>query len=226
MVGKILQRLAKKQKITILCTIHQPRYALATMFDKLYFLAKGNEVYFGSSIPKCLTFFTNAGYTCPEYDNPADFLLDLVNTSLDNHSSPRNSEIQSNNAVYTEIQIDDNAPNADSQKAVNMMVSVASGQKSRDEVIEHLVSEYKKSEFRQNALRFDVSEENNGDKIFNTVDQAFYITPWYVHAHSLHLKINIHLHFVHYTLNETVTINFEWYLHDHCCINCVNRLHL
>ena len=61
MVGKILQRLCAKG-ITILCTIHQPRYALATMFDKVYFLAKGQEIYFGPTVPHCLSFFENAGY--------------------------------------------------------------------------------------------------------------------------------------------------------------------
>lgn len=62
MVGRILHDLCVKKKITILCTIHQPRYALARMFDKLYFLAKGNEIYFGPTIPYCLTFFEKAGY--------------------------------------------------------------------------------------------------------------------------------------------------------------------
>ena len=66
MVGKILQKLSKNKNITILCTVHQPRYALAKMFDKIYFLAKGNEIYFGPTIPKCLKFFKNAGYKCPE----------------------------------------------------------------------------------------------------------------------------------------------------------------
>ena len=62
MVGEILKKLAKKQGITILCTIHQPRYSLATMFDKLYFLAKGKEMYFGPTVPDALKFFEECGY--------------------------------------------------------------------------------------------------------------------------------------------------------------------
>merc|ERR1711972_49769 len=56
------------------------------MFDKLYFLGKGRELYFGPSIPHCLPFFEGAGYKCPEYENPADFLLDLVNTAEDKNA--------------------------------------------------------------------------------------------------------------------------------------------
>merc|ERR1712129_168302 len=49
----------------------------------LYFLGKGKELYFGPSVPHCLQFFGDAGYKCPEYENCADFLLDLVNTTGD-----------------------------------------------------------------------------------------------------------------------------------------------
>ena len=70
MVGEILKKLSKKQGITILCTIHQPRYSLATMFDKLYFLAKGKEMYFGPTVPNALKFFEECGYPCPGlFDN-------------------------------------------------------------------------------------------------------------------------------------------------------------
>ena len=179
MVGNILKRLAKVKQITILCTIHQPRYALATTFDKLYFLAKGNEIYFGPSVPKCLKFFEDAGFTCPEFDNPADFLLDLVNTSLDKSDggSPRNSLSGTNNAPQTEIQVD----NGISSQLVEVSAKKPDWMsKTREEIINHLVEEYKKSEFRENALKFNVSDEDAGDKVFNAVDQSFYITPSYV----------------------------------------------
>jgi len=81
MVGRILKTLAERRNITVLCTVHQPRFALAAMFDKLYFLGLGRELYFGPTVPHCLQFFEDAGYKCPEYVNPADFLLDLVNTT-------------------------------------------------------------------------------------------------------------------------------------------------
>jgi len=81
MVGHILQKLAEKRNITVLCTVHQPRFALAALFDKIYFLGQGQELYFGPTVPHCLQFFENIGFKCPDYVNPADFLLDLVNTT-------------------------------------------------------------------------------------------------------------------------------------------------
>ena len=95
MVGNILKRLAEKRNITVLCTVHQPRFALAAMFDKLYFLGAGKELYFGPTVPHCLQFFENVGYKCPEYVNPADFLLDLVNTTTNGNKDGDEDEEES-----------------------------------------------------------------------------------------------------------------------------------
>ena len=101
MVGEILSKLSKNKNMTILCTIHQPRYSLAKMFDKLYFLADGKELYFGPSIPKALNFFKSCGYPCPEYDNPADFLLDLVNTS--NNRQKKNNRMEKREEIIDKL---------------------------------------------------------------------------------------------------------------------------
>ena len=78
-------------------SIHQPRYSIYKCFDNLTLLSKGHLVYHGQS-SKSLGYFNSlgteinslqscfvqltlnfAGFNCEEHDNPADFLLDVVN---------------------------------------------------------------------------------------------------------------------------------------------------
>eukprot|EP01084_Bolivina_argentea_P270776 460506_1 len=150
MVGNILKKLTNTYNITILCTVHQPRYSLTTMFDKLYFLGDGNELYFGPSVPQCLDFFDNAGYKCPQYDNPADFLLDLVNTA------------------HTTSQME-----SDEKSSESAVVDM------RDEIISKLAYAYHESEYRKVALDYIVPNECDGNIVFQSITNAFYITPIY-----------------------------------------------
>ena len=144
------------------------------MFDKLYFLGKGHELYFGPTVPDCLQFFEDAGYKCPEYENPADFLLDLVNTT---------------DTVYDD-EDDGNSKGKDVQ-LVDMEEAKATGQSnddneeksekvdSRHEIIMKLAAAYQESEYRQRALDYEVPTTSHGDRVFNTIAKEFYITPIY-----------------------------------------------
>lgn len=49
-------------------------------FTKILLLAEGQTVYFGPSGKGCLQYFRDAGFPFPAYSNPADYMLDLVNT--------------------------------------------------------------------------------------------------------------------------------------------------
>ncbi|ETO26865.1 abc transporter G family protein [Reticulomyxa filosa] len=155
MVGNILKNLATKKKITILATIHQPRYSLACMFDKLYFLAKGQEIYFGPSVPHCLQFFADCGYRCPEYDNAADFLLDLVNTT-DGTFQQTTHENEKKEAQKSDLP-----------------------QETRDEVIDKLAKAYLSSSYCKESLKYSLPSELRGEFVFGSIQQDFYITPWY-----------------------------------------------
>jgi len=80
-VVSILKRLAVNRQVAVVCTIHQPRVKVIKMFDNICLLASGKVVYFGETVPMCLDYFSKAGYVCPAFENPADWMLDLVNTS-------------------------------------------------------------------------------------------------------------------------------------------------
>jgi ABC-type multidrug transport system ATPase subunit len=72
---RLLRDLAHQDR-TIICTIHQPSAAMFDLFDDIYLLAQGQCVYQGS--PKTLIpFLTSENFTCPKYNNPADYIIEL-----------------------------------------------------------------------------------------------------------------------------------------------------
>jgi ABC-type multidrug transport system permease subunit len=92
----------------ILCTIHQPSATLFQQFDRLLFLAKGGKtVYFGEIGPNSNTlldyFGRNGARPCTDDENPAEYMLDIVNQGSAGHgndwhevwkSSPESREVQ------------------------------------------------------------------------------------------------------------------------------------
>ncbi|XP_030749381.1 ATP-binding cassette sub-family G member 1-like isoform X2 [Sitophilus oryzae] len=74
---EMLKSLAQKGR-TIICTIHQPSAPLYMTFDHVYIMAQGKCIYQG--LPQnTISFLASAGYICPQYHNPADFLMEVAN---------------------------------------------------------------------------------------------------------------------------------------------------
>ncbi|KAF7554878.1 hypothetical protein G7Z17_g2591 [Cylindrodendrum hubeiense] len=68
----------------VLCTVHQPSAILFQQFDRLLFLAAGGKtVYFGDIGTNSRTlldyFETNGARQCGDEENPAEFMLEVVN---------------------------------------------------------------------------------------------------------------------------------------------------
>lgn len=64
-------------KRTIICTIHQPSYRIFRGFDEVILLSQGRIAYSGS--PKNLVpHLDNAGLACPEFENPSDHSMRLL----------------------------------------------------------------------------------------------------------------------------------------------------
>lgn len=105
-IGLILRRFASMGH-TIICTIHQPRETLFSMFDRLLILSHGETFYFGSGGSAILEYFSARGYSCPSQANPADFVLDvLTGTNIDgvNMLKPPSANIFYNsNSIVGEI---------------------------------------------------------------------------------------------------------------------------
>ncbi|CAF4197328.1 unnamed protein product, partial [Adineta steineri] len=75
-VMKYLKELSTKGR-TIIFSIHQPRYSIFKLFDKLLLMCNGRCVYNGLNA-SLLPYFRECGHICEEHDNPADFALDVL----------------------------------------------------------------------------------------------------------------------------------------------------
>jgi len=82
-VCSFLKDIADRAICTVVCTIHQPQSKIFYLFDNLILMKKGEIVYQGGS-RKSLSFFAAAGFPCPHGVNPADHLLDVLTSHLEN----------------------------------------------------------------------------------------------------------------------------------------------
>ncbi|KAJ3077766.1 ATP-binding cassette sub- G member 1, partial [Quaeritorhiza haematococci] len=72
-VVRILKDLAHTGR-TVVATIHQPSSDVFHMFDDLIVLADGRIIYQGPT-SNMIDYFSQVGYQCPQFTNPADFLF-------------------------------------------------------------------------------------------------------------------------------------------------------
>ncbi|KAL7741273.1 hypothetical protein ACLKA6_015155 [Drosophila palustris] len=90
-----LQKLAHQGRIVV-CVVHQPSSRLMQLFDDILVLSNGEVLYSGPQ-SEMLECFKAAGFTCPQYYNPGDFVLEVGS-----ESSNQNCEtlISQNKARY------------------------------------------------------------------------------------------------------------------------------
>ncbi|KAJ1864810.1 (ABC) transporter [Coemansia sp. RSA 989] len=72
-----LSKLARRYGRTVICTIHQPRADIFSMFDQLLVLAAGQMCYSGPAADM-VDYLASIGHPVPEGYNVADFSVDLV----------------------------------------------------------------------------------------------------------------------------------------------------
>jgi len=90
-LAKCLQRL-RQSGLTIVCVIHQPRYAVFQEFSHLLLLgAGGGQVYCGAT-SGLEPYFTSLGFRLPYRENPADWMIDIV-SGLENRYHKDSGEV-------------------------------------------------------------------------------------------------------------------------------------
>ncbi|GMF66940.1 unnamed protein product [Phytophthora fragariaefolia] len=80
-VMKFIVRLCAEGKTVV----HQPSSLVYEMFTNDIVLSAGQTVYCGPR-SKMIPYFASTGYECPQYMNPAEYFISLVNTDFEDHA--------------------------------------------------------------------------------------------------------------------------------------------
>lgn len=104
-ICSFLRKLADSGQ-AILCTVHQPSAILFQTFDRLLFLAKGGKtVYFGNIGDNSHTllgyFEENGARKCGNEENPAEYMLEIVNNGVNNKGEDWHSVWKSSSEYQT-----------------------------------------------------------------------------------------------------------------------------
>ncbi|XVE59976.1 hypothetical protein DITRI_Ditri05aG0089600 [Diplodiscus trichospermus] len=67
---------------TVISSIHQPSSEVFSLFDDLFLLSGGEQVYFGEA-RMAAEFFAEVGFPCPSRRNPSDHFLRCINSDFD-----------------------------------------------------------------------------------------------------------------------------------------------
>ncbi|XP_013005541.1 broad substrate specificity ATP-binding cassette transporter ABCG2-like isoform X3 [Cavia porcellus] len=122
-----LKRMAMQGR-TIIFSIHQPQYSIFKLFDSLTLLTSGKLVFHGPA-HQAVDYFTSAGYYCEPYNNPADFILDVLSG---NSAIVVNQEGESSEARETEVFYKRNKPAV--ENLVNLYVNSSFYKEIKDEL--------------------------------------------------------------------------------------------
>ncbi|GAB7357619.1 hypothetical protein MBLNU459_g0118t1 [Dothideomycetes sp. NU459] len=80
-VISFVKDIAKKHNLIVISSIHQPSTSTFAMFDKLLLLSQGGTAYSGP-VSEVQPYFDSCGFPIPLYMNPAEFIIDFVNTDF------------------------------------------------------------------------------------------------------------------------------------------------
>ncbi|KAJ1323031.1 ATP-binding cassette subfamily G (WHITE) member 2 [Microdochium nivale] len=80
-VISFIKATAKEHNLIVIASIHQPSTSTFNMFDKLLLLSRGAAAYSGP-VSAVQPYFATCGVPVPLYMNPAEFIIDLVNTDF------------------------------------------------------------------------------------------------------------------------------------------------
>lgn len=77
----------------VIASIHQPSTNTFNLFDKLLLLSNGQPHYFGP-VDKVTDYYAELGHAIPNHTNPAEFILELVNTDFSANPADSHSQVE------------------------------------------------------------------------------------------------------------------------------------
>lgn len=81
-VVQILKKFAQLENVVVIASIHQPSTLTFDLFDSVTFLSEGKVVYCGPR-SEVEEYFDKVNYPIPLHYNPAEYILDLINTDFE-----------------------------------------------------------------------------------------------------------------------------------------------
>ncbi|SGZ56957.1 CIC11C00000004744 [Sungouiella intermedia] len=81
-VVQTLKKFAQMENVVVIASIHQPSTQTFDLFDSVTFLSEGKVVYSGPRDGVEL-YFDKVNYPIPTHYNPAEYILDLINTDFE-----------------------------------------------------------------------------------------------------------------------------------------------
>ena len=69
--------------VTVVASLHQPRYSTFLLFDSLHLFMRGGYVVYSGPTAGALPYFTKIGFKLHQNENPADFMLDVIAGLID-----------------------------------------------------------------------------------------------------------------------------------------------
>mmetsp|Transcript_42639 Transcript_42639/g.70919 ORF Transcript_42639/g.70919 Transcript_42639/m.70919 type:complete len:659 (-) Transcript_42639:137-2113(-) len=81
-IMSFLQEIARTWNVAMVFTIHQPSFTVFSTFDDCLFLTAGHVAYRGSG-ENLTPYLSSVGFPVPLSCNPAEFILDLINTDFE-----------------------------------------------------------------------------------------------------------------------------------------------
>lgn len=82
-----IKNAAKSFNMMVIISIHQPSTATFNLFDKVLFLAKGCTIY-NNRVDKLFDYFEGINKPIPERYNPAEYIIELINTDFHYNDAP------------------------------------------------------------------------------------------------------------------------------------------
>ena len=97
---RYIRDVAKQHNLIVIASIHQPSTTTFQLFDQLMLLSEGRTCYFGPVI-EIQKYFERIERPIPLQINPAEYLLDLVNSDFGSNDSLGKDSVQQIQAAWT-----------------------------------------------------------------------------------------------------------------------------
>ncbi|KFG82048.1 hypothetical protein MANI_110873 [Metarhizium anisopliae] len=100
-VVSYLRAVARRHALIVVCSIHQPSTATFNLFDRLVLLSAG-KTHFCGPVAAVVPHFRALGAAIPNYTNPAEFLLELVNLDFSHDAAGASARLDTLHTQWLE----------------------------------------------------------------------------------------------------------------------------